>query len=148
VTVRRARLRGALFLRSNMWTPAMALTEAQYEERLERAKAGTDPFPHMPNYDGDACEWCGRPDWEAVGDCLARVRTATHPLGALACRLEDLERRLIPVKTEAEMTLVWEARAALELLGKVGVSASAHREWLAEQRVRRERERADRGARR
>ena len=104
----RARLVGATF---KMHRRHVALTPAEYVVALARAEAGTDALPHMPAFDAEECEFCGRPDWEAPGDCLARVRAAHAPLAAALRQLADLEVQLIPARTNAAYQKIEAIRA-------------------------------------
>lgn len=104
-----------------MFRPHRDLSPLEYHQRLERAAAGTDAFPHMPAYDAECCEYCNRPDWEAVGNCLARVRNDRGRLRAVAKSLGDLESRLCPPKNQRDMDTLWTIRGALSLLNAMGV---------------------------
>jgi hypothetical protein len=123
----------------------MEITDAQIEEGLRRARAGEDLLGHRPCHDGSRCEDCGRPDWEAIGNCLARVRAAAHPLGRFAVHLDTMEAAVVDLvrsRVAVGAGVVDAIRDAREILAAQGVTAEAHRAWAEEERRKRERERA------
>lgn len=105
--------------------PSQVGADLKHEERLRRAEAGTDPWPHLPGMDGTDCAYCGRPDWEAVGNCLARVRSARQPLVSAMLAVEDLEQRIDRI-APGRPPMVCEAQQAIntvrDALRRAGVS--------------------------
>lgn len=97
-------------------------TTAEMDERLVRAEAGIDAFPHMPDWEVERCEWCGRSDWEVPGNCLARVRKSALPLRRLLVEFDRLEAALWPLRGVDSMPAVVALNTARRLLADLGVS--------------------------
>ena len=136
--VRRATLKGGAFAAwPHTRRPAVALTPEDLDEAVARAEQGLDLLPHMPDVEVEACEFCGRADWEAPGECLARVRASSGALAHLAFILEalPLPGERAPSRREAEITTL--AHDALELLEDMGFTAEGYRRRQAERRAKR-----------
>lgn len=81
----------------------------------------------MPDYELERCEYCARPDWEAGGDCLARVRVSANALGALAIALGDIYEACIGRRDAKSYRALQAIGEAEEQLRRLGIDADEYR---------------------
>lgn len=139
MAARRARIVGCFHLPQGLIRRRVEPTAKELAERLLHAEAGLDVLPHMPDYELERCEYCARPDWEATGNCLARVRAGAGPLGALALALEELHAACAGRRDDKSYRVLDAIGQAERQLQRLGITADGHRQHLASQRAQRAR---------